>query len=112
MWRTSARETANSTLLKHPAGPAVLLALVYCIVAIIYQGPARADMPTSWSPHSTTTLPSPAHVVVVLEENHAYSQIIGNAQAPYINSLASQGALFTNSYALTHPSQPNYLDLF
>lgn len=62
----------------------------------------------------TTSLPTPAHVVVVGEENHAYSQIIGSAQAPYINSLAhgTHAALFTQSYAVTHPSQPNYLYLF
>lgn len=59
-----------------------------------------------------TTVPVPAHVVVVVEENHGYSQIIGSPQAPYINTLASEGALFTSSYAITHPSQPNYLDLF
>ncbi|HKF20948.1 MAG TPA: alkaline phosphatase family protein, partial [Candidatus Angelobacter sp.] len=29
-----------------------------------------------------------------------------------INSLAQQGALFTQSFAVEHPSQPNYLDLF
>ena len=58
------------------------------------------------------TVPAPAHVVVVVEENHGYSQIIGSPQAPYINTLASEGALFTSSYAITHPSQPNYLDLF
>lgn len=57
-------------------------------------------------------VPTPAHVIVVLEENHSYSQIIGSSQAPYINSLAKKGAIFTNSYALTHPSQPNYLALF
>jgi len=57
-------------------------------------------------------VPTPAHVIVVIEENHGYSQIIGSSQAPYINTLASQGALFTNSYAVTHPSQPNYLALF
>ncbi len=45
-------------------------------------------------------------------ENHSYGDIIGSADAPYINSLARQGALFTNSSAITHPSQPNYLDLF
>ncbi|MDQ1391006.1 MAG: phosphatidylinositol-3-phosphatase, partial [Acidobacteriaceae bacterium] len=59
-----------------------------------------------------TALPLPAHVVVVIEENHGYSQVIGSPQAPYINTLASQGALFTNSRAITHPSQPNYLALF
>jgi len=45
-------------------------------------------------------------------ENHSYSQVIGSAQAPYINQLASVGALFTDSRAVTHPSQPNYLALF
>jgi phosphatidylinositol-3-phosphatase len=58
------------------------------------------------------TIPIPAHVVVVIEENHGYSQIIGSPHAPYINTLVSEGALFTNSSALAHPSQPNYLDLF
>jgi hypothetical protein len=55
---------------------------------------------------------SPDHVVVVIEENHAYSEIIGSSSAPYINSLASRGALLAQSFAVTHPSEPNYLALF
>jgi hypothetical protein len=54
----------------------------------------------------------PDHVIVVMEENHAFSEIIGSSSAPYINGLAQQGALFTQSFAVEHPSQPNYLDLF
>ncbi|MDP9291100.1 MAG: hypothetical protein M3O82_01910 [Verrucomicrobiota bacterium] len=57
-------------------------------------------------------IPRPDHIVLVIEENKSYSEIIGNPDAPYINSLAAQGALFTNSYGVEHPSQPNYLDLF
>ena len=59
-----------------------------------------------------TTIPAPSHVVFVMEENHSYSQIIGNPQAPFINTLASEGAVFTHSYGVTHPSEPNYLALF
>jgi hypothetical protein len=59
-----------------------------------------------------TKLPKPDHIIIVMEENHGYSDIIGNAQAPYINGLANSGALFTDSHAITHPSQPNYLELF
>jgi hypothetical protein len=55
---------------------------------------------------------TPAHVVVVIMENHAYSEIIGNSDAPYINTLAANGAVLTKSFAIEHPSQPNYLDLF
>ena len=54
----------------------------------------------------------PDHVIVVIEENHGYDQIIGSDSAPYINQLAAEGALFTDSHGVTHPSQPNYLAIF
>ncbi|MGV8880332.1 MAG: alkaline phosphatase family protein [Sphingobacteriaceae bacterium] len=57
-------------------------------------------------------LPKPDHIIIIIEENHGNEQIIGSMNAPYINQLAEKGALFTNSSALTHPSQPNYLGLF
>lgn len=57
-------------------------------------------------------LPAYSHVVIVVEENHAASSIIGNKAAPFINSLAQGGALMTQSFGVTHPSQPNYLALF
>jgi phospholipase C len=58
------------------------------------------------------SLPAPDHVIIVMEENHSYTDIIGSSDAPYINSLAQAGALFTDSHGIEHPSQPNYLDLF
>lgn len=63
-------------------------------------------------PVSAAELPRPDHIVIVVEENKGYSQVIGNPDAPYINALAQHGALFTHSYGVTHPSQPNYLALF
>ncbi|GAA1979630.1 alkaline phosphatase family protein [Kitasatospora viridis] len=57
-------------------------------------------------------LPRPDHVVVVMFENTSESSILGNSQAPYFNQLANTGANFTDSSAIEHPSQPNYLDLF
>ena len=56
-------------------------------------------------------VPQPDHVVVVMEENHAYNEIIGSASAPYINSLASQYGVATSYVAVAHPSLPNYLAL-
>jgi acid phosphatase len=50
-------------------------------------------------------------VFVVLLENHAFSQVIGNAAMPYLNSLASSHALATNYFANTHPSIGNYFML-
>jgi len=57
-------------------------------------------------------LPRPDHIVIVVEENKAYSQIIGNPAALYINQLAGRGVLLTQSHGVTHPSQPNYMALF
>ncbi|MGH8048191.1 MAG: acid phosphatase, partial [Chthoniobacterales bacterium] len=65
-----------------------------------------------WSPLCSGALPAFDHIVVVIEENHRDTDIIGSVEAPYINALALHGALFTNSFAIEHPSQPNYLDLF
>lgn len=58
------------------------------------------------------SIPRAAHVVLVIEENRSFSVIIGSKDAPYINQLATEGAVFTQSYAITHPSEPNYLALF
>jgi acid phosphatase len=57
-------------------------------------------------------LPRPDHVVLVVMENHSYSDIVGNSAAPYITSLAQHGVDFLDAHAVTHPSQPNYFALF
>lgn len=56
----------------------------------------------------------PLHTVVVVLENHSYNQVVSNALLPYINGLMadSHTAVLTNSYGITHPSQPNYLHLY
>jgi phosphatidylinositol-3-phosphatase len=59
-----------------------------------------------------TKLPHPDHIVIVVEENKGYTDVIGSAKAPFINSLAKAGANLTNYHGLHHPSQPNYLELF
>ena len=38
-------------------------------------------------------VPRPDHVVIVVEENHGYADVIGNAAAPYINALAAMTGL-------------------
>ena len=53
------------------------------------------------------------HVVIVIEENTDYAQVLGDrVAAPFINELADGGVNFTEFYAITHPSQPNYLQFF
>ena len=61
------------------------------------------------TPVQAATVPALNHVFVIVMENHAYNQIIGSSAAPYTNSLLGSGALATNYYGVTHPSQPNYI---
>ena len=41
----------------------------------------------------TAAVPRFDHIVIVVEENHSATNVIGSAAAPYINSLAAGGAL-------------------
>ena len=61
---------------------------------------------------SFSQVPAFSHIVIVVGENTASSAVFGSSSAPYINALATQGAKFTNSFALSHPSQPNYLQFY
>jgi hypothetical protein len=79
--------------------------------ALAFAGLAAIAAPVA---HAANGVPRFDHVIVVMEENHSYNEIIGDTtDAPYLNNtLAAGGAVFTNSFAIEHPSEPNYLDLF
>jgi acid phosphatase len=62
-------------------------------------------------PPGTGKIPVVSHVFVLVEENHSYSSVIGNAAMPYTNQLASQYALATQYFANRHNSLPNYFML-
>jgi phosphatidylinositol-3-phosphatase len=61
----------------------------------------------------SSKLPSPAssRVIVIVMENAEYSEVLGNSAAPYVNGLARRYGLATKSFAIGHPSLPNYLAL-
>jgi len=62
-------------------------------------------------PVPSAGVPAYDHVFEILMENTAYSQIIGSPSAPYVNSLAGNGAIAGNYVAIGHPSLPNYMAL-
>ena len=75
--------------------------------------PAPTPAPTPGPGPSPSPSPTPntgqrGKVVVVLEENHGFSSVIGNAQMPFLNGLATQNALAAQYFANTHPSIGNY----
>ena len=53
----------------------------------------------------------PPKIMVVMMENQGASQIIGNPALPYVDEPGQQLRVGTESYAFTHPSLANYLDI-
>jgi hypothetical protein len=51
------------------------------------------------------------HVFVIVMENHGYSQIVGNPNAPFANQYANSANSTTNYFAVGHPSSTNYLEI-
>ena len=56
-------------------------------------------------------IPHLNHAFVIMMENHSYSQIIGDANAPFINKYAKTANLATNYFGVGHPSLTNYLEV-
>ena len=62
-------------------------------------------------PAAADPAPHYDHVFVVVEENHGFPDVVGDPAAPNFNALASQYGLATNYFAVSHPSEPNYVAL-
>lgn len=99
---TQASQSLMKALFRFFVVVGIIVAIIAGILGIVRGGTARA----------ANGVPRPDHVVIVIEENHDYNQIIGNGCCPYIAARAAAGALMTNSHGIGHPSQPNYLHFF
>jgi phospholipase C len=85
----------------------LLLGVLLAFVPLVAS--AQSASPSTTTPPRTTGPVTPKHIVIVVEENHDFNQVVGSM--PYLNSLASQYSLLTKMYANTHPSIGNYFEL-
>ncbi len=86
---------------------AVALALLFAAGC----GQARAGRPLSVGPEAGLPRSASSHVVVMVMENAEASDVLANPSARYTTALLRRSGLATQSYAITHPSLPNYLAL-
>lgn len=82
------------------------LVLATCIAAFFGAGAVQAGQG-----RVPDGIPSIDHVFVIMMENHAYGQVAGNPQAPFINALMAKANVAKNYYAIAHPSLTNYLEV-
>ncbi|HLO29460.1 MAG TPA: alkaline phosphatase family protein [Anaerolineales bacterium] len=73
---------------------------------------ATATKTATVAPSSVPSSSAIQHVFVVVMENHSYNEVWNTSSSPYITSLGNSFARATNYHATTHPSLPNYLDLY
>ena len=102
-WSASAGTINSSGLFTAPAAAASVT-----ITATSVQDITKSAMAT------VTVQPQAAqsrHIVMVMEENTSYANVVRNSAWPNLNQLIANGALATNYYANSHPSIGNYFML-
>lgn len=86
------------------------ISIALCALVVLY---ARVPGQTSDSTGGHGSLPVFDHIVIIVEENKYYDEVIGKASAPYINDvLRAEGANLTHMYGEEHNSEGNYFWLF
>ncbi len=105
----------KSTFITLSAALVLLAGLVFSLCAC-----GGSSMTNSTSTSSTSTgngsgttqsssgIPQVQHFAIVVLENTNYADVVGSANAPYLNSLIAKGGVASNYYANTHPSIGNY----
>lgn len=90
----------------------IMLITIMFLPSISYTQPEASIKEPSIIPWPSD-LPVYDHIVVVIEENKDYEEVIGQEYAPYINNtLKAEGADFVQMYGEEHFSQGNYFWLF
>lgn len=79
------------------------------IFALGLMVPLTASAQVSTHDGNNAGIPNFQHIFVIMMENTSYTSLIGNPNAPFINSTAKSYGLATNYFGVTHPSQPNYI---
>lgn len=96
------------------------LALLVMLGAACSSTPVRSSSPsavpgapvdrTSPSGRTTSAPTQPSKILVIVMENHAYDQVVGNPAMPFLNGTIVPGSLdLTDMHADAHPSLPNYV---
>jgi len=90
----------NKMYMKRENGMLIAISIIILLGFVVYQKFVKVTQ------NSTID-----HIIIVVMENKSYSDIVGNADAPYINSLIKKYSFADNYFAVSHPSLPNYIAL-
>ena len=88
-----------------------MVAMIRTTLSVLWMLPIGCAAATSspWPTAPAARVSALDHIIVVVMENKNYDQV---RTAPYIASLIASGSSFSNSHAIGHPSQPNYIAMW
>ena len=81
------------------------------MLAIAACGGSEPERPLAVPPPPDLPTSSSSHVAVIVMENKEATDVLGSPSSPYVTRLAQRYGVATRSYAIRHPSLPNYLAL-
>src|SRR5271165_1272909 len=90
---------------------AVFVALAIVALTTVGCGSAAPGRPLAVGAPASLPRPTSSRAIVIVMGNAEYGEVIGSPAAPYMNALARRYGVAGASYAITHPSLPNYLAL-
>jgi hypothetical protein len=88
-----------------------IAAIASALVAAAACGGSAADKPLAAPPASALPASSASHIAVIVMENKEADEVLGSSQSRYVRALARRYGQATHSYAIRHPSLPNYIAL-
>jgi hypothetical protein len=89
---------------------AVFMSIAACVL-IAACGKSEPGRPLAVPPAADLRTSSSSHVVLIVMENKEATEVLGSPSSPYVSRLARRYGVATRSYAIGHPSLPNYLAL-
>jgi phosphatidylinositol-3-phosphatase len=91
--------------------PLIAAAIALSLVMSTACGSTTPGKPLVAPPARALPSSPSSHIAVIVMENKEASDVVGTSSSPYATALAHRYAIATRSYAIRHPSLPNYLAL-
>ena len=82
-----------------------------CVVILFLLASGAVSLLSAQEGSIPRGIPHLDHVFVIMMENHAYKQVIGNSNMPFTNQYANSVNSARNYFAVGHPSLTNYLEV-
>ncbi len=89
----------------------VAVAIGFAVLGSTACGGSSPGKPLATPPAGALPTSTSSHVTVIVMENKEATDVVGSSSSPYVTALAHRYAMATRSYAIRHPSLPNYLAL-